>query len=213
MKRKRPNLPETPEQANLGQAVRRALDLDEDVEKLAFEGEALEGVEGVSLTFSGCVFRRVRFGENDIEHMSLVDCLLDHCDISGFKMSEGSMHRVELISCRGTGAQFDRSVLRDVLFQDCRAGYLTLSEARLTSVAFVGCELENMLLYACPLKDVAFDGCRMTSAEVSGTSLKGVDLSSDDISGLRAQLSSLEGAVVSAVQAPELCALLGIRVK
>ena len=35
MKRKRPNLPETPEQANLDQAVRRALDLDEDVEKLA----------------------------------------------------------------------------------------------------------------------------------------------------------------------------------
>ena len=213
MKRKRPGLPEYPDRANLEQAVRRALDLDEDVEKLAFEGEALEGVEGVSLAFAGCVFRHVRFGENDIGHLSFTDCLLDHCDFSGFKVLEGSLHRVELISCRGLGAQFDRSVLRDALFQACRVGYLTLSESRLTNVEFADCELENLLLYACALKDAAFTGCRMPNAEVTGTSLKGVDLTSDDISGLRAQLGCLEGAIISAAQAPELCALLGMKVR
>ena len=63
MKRKKPVLPEYPDRANLDQAVRRALDLDEDVNNLLFEDDALEGLEGTSLTFSGCLFRRVRFGK------------------------------------------------------------------------------------------------------------------------------------------------------
>ena len=213
MKRKRPNLPADAAQANLDQAVRRAMDLDEDVERLLFQDDALEGIEGVSLSFSGCIFRRVRFGENDIEHMSFTDCLLDHCDFSGFRLAEGSMHRVEVVSCRGIGAQFDRSVLRDALFQDCCIGYMTLSECKLTAIEFVSSELQNLLLYDCALKEVRFEGCRMPGSEVSGTSLKDVDLSSDDISGLKAQLSCLQGAVISAVQAPELCALLGMKVK
>ena len=213
MKRKLPALPEYPEQANLEQAARRALAMDEDVEQLCFMDDAMEGLEGQSLTFSSCVFRRVRFGENALEHLSFVDCQLDHCDFSGFKLLEGALHRVEFLSCRGMGAQFDRSSLRDVLFRECRVGYLTLSECKLNSAEFVDCELENLLLYGCTLKSTVFEACRMPNAEVSGTSLKGIDLSGDDISGLRAPLSCREGAIVSALQAPELCALLGIKVK
>ena len=213
MKRRKPVLPEYPDRATLEQAARRALDLDEDVENLLFEDDVLEGLEGTSLTFSGCVFRRVRFGENDFSHLNLLDCRLDHCDFSGFRLPEGSMHRVEALQCRGMGAQLDRSVLRDVLFDQCRLGYLTVSECRLLQTAFADCELENLLLYGCQLKDAAFERCRMTAAEVTGTSLAGVDLSTDDISGLKAQLECLKGAEISVVQAPELCALMGLVIR
>ena len=213
MKRKRPILPEYPASAPLFRAAQHALDMAEDVENICFEDETLEGLEGIALNFSGCTFRSVTFGENDIEHMSFADCVLDHCDFSGFKLLEGSMHRVEITGCRGMGAQMDRSVLSNVLVKDCRVGYMTISECKLTNVEFCSSELENMLLYSCQMKDSAFESCRMLNAEITGTSLKGIDLTTDDISGLRAQLDCLKGAKISVLQTPMMCALLGMKVE
>ena len=63
---------------NLMEALYLAMEEDDDVRDGDFQGEILAGIETRSLSFVRCKFQNVTFGENEIAHLSFVDCELRH---------------------------------------------------------------------------------------------------------------------------------------
>ena len=88
---------------SLMEALYLAMEEDDDVRDGDFQGEILAGIETRSLSFVRCKFQNVTFGENEIAHLSFVDCELRHCDLSGLRLVDGSLHRTNLFGCRAAG--------------------------------------------------------------------------------------------------------------
>jgi len=63
------------------------------------------------------------------------------------------------------------------------------------------------------LKDLIFNSVDFEHAEFYKTSLKDIDLSTSDISSLRINKESIEGAIIDSFQAEQVCYLLGIKIK
>ena len=80
-----PTLPGLQEGGNLQVQVERALADDGDVRAMVFVDEAVAGLEGRTLDFSGCRFERCAFGEMDVERLSFVDCVFDKCELSNMR--------------------------------------------------------------------------------------------------------------------------------
>jgi uncharacterized protein YjbI with pentapeptide repeats len=198
--------------ADIMEAVRAAAEAGDDVLGLEFEGGALEGASARSLAFSKCVFKNVRFGDNDVKHLSFADCIFNHCDLSGLRLSDGSVHATQIKNCRGVGAQFDGSVLKNVAFVGCQLNYMTIASCKLASLTFRDCSLEKLMLHTCQQKGLKIENCSLASAEIADTSLLGVDLSSDDIGGIRVSPRDLAGAKASLLQAALVCALVGVEI-
>ena len=75
------------------------------------------------------------------------------------------------------------------------------------------CKLDSAAFTETPLKNVEFRECSLRRAEFQRSPLADVDLTSDDIEGVRVELSLLRGAIVTPVQALMLASLLGLIVK
>lgn len=196
--------------ANLMETVRVAAAEGEDVFLQEFEDDCLEDVVTKSLDFSKCTFQNVSFGENDIKHLSFANCTFHHCDLSGMRLSDGSIHASHLVDCRGVGTQFDDSVLKDVRFDDCLLNYMTLSSCKLTNLTFLNTSLEQLMLHTCQIKRLKIKRCKLTGAEIVETSLSGVDLSTDELGGIRISPRDLAGAKISFAQTPLICGLIGV---
>lgn len=193
-------------------AANLAIAEGDDVYDGEFNSDILEGIDARSLGFTRCIFTNTTFGTNDIAHISFADCTFINCDLSGFVLRDGSMHRSVLRGCRASGMQADKSVLTDVKFIDCLTSYLTITDCKLTNLHFERCDLTKMMLHTCKLKGLKFTGSNLTSGEFVSTPLKGIDFSTDNISGIRLEPSLLAGARISAVQAVQICALLGVKI-
>ena len=98
-------------------------------------------------------------------------------------------------------------------FEKCMLNYLTIAHCKLNSLKFKGCELARMMLHSfLKPKGLKFTDCNLTQAEFVAMSLNGVDLSTDDISGIRISVDDLRGAKISAVQAVQVCGLMGVEI-
>lgn len=193
--------------------VYQAIEEGDDVRDAEFTGEVFEGIDAGNIGFVRCVFRNVTFGENYIKHLSFADCTFRNCDLSGLKLSDGSIHRSKFIECRGTGAVLDNSAIMSVAFENCMLNYLTISGCKLNNLKFTKCELARMMLHSCAKpKGLKITDSNLTQAEFVETPLYGIDLSTDDISGIRVPVEALRGAKISVMQTVQVCGLLGVEI-
>ena len=98
-------------------------------------------------------------------------------------------------------------------FRDCACAYVNLAESKLEQVTLSGCDLREASLSQLRLKRFVLDSCDLTRAEVFRTRLRGVDLSTNTIEALRISedLSEIRGTRMALDQAPDVLAMLGIR--
>ena len=107
-------------EADMEEAVRRALREEDDVRGCLFSGGALTQTApddwNGTMEFRECVFENWRFSGCSMPRLGFVDAVFRGCDLSNLDLTGCS-----LLRCR---------------FEDCKAGGLTLAEARLRPKTF-----------------------------------------------------------------------------
>ncbi|HJD24110.1 MAG TPA: pentapeptide repeat-containing protein [Firmicutes bacterium] len=141
---------------------------------------------------------------------SLVETVLDGCDLAGADLSGAVLRRVELRRCRAVGLLLARSLGYEVRLTECVCRYLNLSASEWKKAAFAGCDLSGASIEEVKLPGAVLTGCNLTGAELLRTPLGGIDLTSDQLDGISLGGGELRGAVVTRYQASELARLLGV---
>ena len=124
----------------------------------------------------------------------LVDLTVEGADWANSRPLRGmEARRVELRSCRLTGAELVEASVSDVTFDDCRLDLVSLRFAKLERVVFRDCRMSECDLYEASLKDVLFERCELREATFSSATLQRVELRGCDLTGLRG-VEALRGA-------------------
>lgn len=197
---------------DLAETVREAIAQHNDIDCAHFQGGEASALEGNALEFSGCLLERCRFSNWELRRVSFVDCVFDHCDLSGLRLADVTFQRVSFRTCRLTGVEWLHVSLMNVTLSDCAADYLILSDAKLNRVAFRGCHLRESVWQEIQVKNLFFQDCDLTSTQILQMPMEGLDMTTCTLDNLRIDPHDLRGMRVSALQALQFCAMLGLRI-
>lgn len=196
-----------------------------ELEKI--EDEILESCKCVEkeFDFSGvsecnhCYFEKIEFTDAHFENISCYDVVFKNCDFSNVIWNQDTtftgpaIHSVTFDNCKMVGTDFGMCSLKKVKFQNCVGRYVNFSFATLKEVTIDSCSFYNMILQDTTCKKLILKECELEALEILHTSLYGVDFTTDQIDGMKTDLESIRGAIVSSNQALSLSQLLGIVVK
>jgi uncharacterized protein YjbI with pentapeptide repeats len=122
--------------------------------------------------------------EADPGSNELVDVVVEDEDWANRRSPRFSARRVELRSCRLTGAELGEATLADVSFVECRVDLVGLRFAKLERVVFSGCRMNDCDFYGATLKDVLFEHCELREATFSTATLRNVEVRGCELAGL-----------------------------
>jgi uncharacterized protein YjbI with pentapeptide repeats len=129
-------------------------------------------------------------------------------DLGSSVLDAVTFERCVFKGCTLIGSRWDRVILKDVIFENCRFDYANLNDVKATGpVAFVGCSMTEMTVIGGQLSTVTLDNCRLTGLTIERCDLRGADLRGNDLSGLAAA-TPLRGVTLSESQLPSLTGLL-----
>lgn len=167
---------------------------------------------GRLLQFSGCYFKKVRFISDKNLQIEFVNCILESCDLSNFKMSNSIINQVTFNNCKLYGIDFSTSDMQDILFLNDNLSFSNFTDCYLNYCKFLECNMHNCYLDNIKLNNVIFDEDDLSSSELIQTNLQEINLSSCNITGIKINPNSLKGLIVNEFQALELASLLGIKI-
>jgi len=127
-----------------------------DVEGLALDGYAFDGVEAVD-----CVFNRCRFEQVKWQQCLLRDCVFKNC---AFLLSDWfglSLTNVKFLDCKLMGmtleeSAFGKNPLTKFSFHGCKFGSTTFSQLNFSEFEFSSCRFEDGLFQHCKLHGADF---------------------------------------------------------
>jgi len=157
--------------------------------------------------------RNVNLGGAVLERLELTDVCLTDCDMANVEFRQASMHRVQFVRCRLTGARLPETTTQDLLFRRCIGNLSQFRYARLPSCRFENCDLQEADFQGADLAGAVFSECDLRNVEMSQASLNGTDLTSSTIDGLRANPESLQGLIIEPHQAPHVAVLFGVEIR
>jgi len=179
-------------------------------------GLDLGGLEAKNLSFDESLLVSVGYGEARLEQLGLTDTELVRCDFAAARCSGSSFVRVRVTGGRLAGVDLSRSLLKDVIFQDCKLDMANFRFTKLARVRFINCTLRETDFQMAELTDVRFEACRLEKTAFDRCKLKDVDARGSQLFDIRGW-QSLRGLTIDPVQlaviAPELAAELGIVVE
>ena len=114
----------------------------------------------------------------------LSDAILSELDCAGHRSPRLELSRVELRTCRLTGAELGEARLTDTVFRDCQLDLAGFRNATLTRVQFSDCRLEEAELQHATLTDVLFERCSLRAANISSARCQRIELRDCDLSAL-----------------------------
>lgn len=195
--------------AVLEEEAEACLQTGEDLEDCVFLGESLPVLED-ALDVRSCRFEKCDLRAADGCRISFVDCVLDHCDLSGVVLEKCTLQRVRLVGCRLTGARFSEGTLMNVAFEDCQMDYCAVDKEKVQHVEIKRCTVKESMWIECRWSDLVLRDCTLDGSEFARTSMKGLDLSGCRFSHLRVDVQALRGVRVNREQAMTLSLLLGL---
>ena len=74
---------------------------------------------GLQLRTDDSIFTDCHFAEMDLTGISFVDTVFERCDFSNVNAGRADLLRCEFRNCKLTGANFDSSGVKHVLFEEC----------------------------------------------------------------------------------------------
>ena len=204
-------------EADMEEAVRRALREEDDVRGCLFSGGALTQTApddwNGTMEFRECVFENWRFSGCSMPRLGFVDAVFRGCDLSNLDLTGCSLLRCRFEDCKAVGLTLAEAKLRQVTFEQCGMRLANLSGCQCKGAGFFRCDLEGASMLGCALGKAPFDRCRLLDCNLCGTALSGIDFTTCDIGGWLQGGGELRGAVVTPVQAAELARLLGVVIK
>lgn len=164
-------------------------------------------------SFEESVIERSHFVAAKLEKLSFMDVEAKASDFSAALCSDSSLVRVHFIGCRMIGVDFNRSVIKDVIFKDCKLDMANFRFAKLTRVRFMKCTFIDADFQAAEIREVAFDNCHLEKVEFGQCKIKQVDVRGSQLYDIKGW-QSLRGLIINSTQlvtiAPQLAAELGL---
>ena len=134
-----------------------------------------------------------------IDHLRMVDVLVEDCELSAVTIASAHLTRVEFRRCRLSGLSAPNLKARHVRFTDCRADGTSFRMSAWDVAELSSVDLRDTDFYASTLAGVRLVDCDLSRADVSKASMAGSALHGSTLEGLRGA-DSLRGAVIAADQ-------------
>ena len=188
------------------------LSREERVEECVFAGESYAGENLKGLDVLRSRFVRCDFSGCRLEQAGFRDVVFEACDFSNCDFTKAAFQRVVFQGCKLMGADFVEASLRHVRFCDVSGGYVNFADSKVLDTAFEKCRLPNTAFLRCRLT-ASFEMCVLQQSLFQQTPLKDIDLRTCQLQGIQITLPDIKGAVVTASQAADLAALLGLVIR
>ncbi len=121
----------------------------------------------------------------DLQQSRIMDSVFDGCDLSGARLDDGALTRVEFRNCRLSGVQFNASRINDVRFVECRLDGASFRMAQGERVWFDQCVLTEAEFTATELTRARFEHCDLTAADFSQARIGDASLLGSVVEGIR----------------------------
>lgn len=160
-------------------------------------------------------FERAQLQEAKMPKIAANDLVVNKCDFSAARFSDGSINRAEFLHTRLTGWDISNGVLKDVLFSECKIDMANFRYAKLKNIKFVDCQLQNADFINSNLINVQFQNCDLSAAVFAQCTIKNVDFRTSNLDIVGWQY--LKGATIDSAQlmaaAPQLAQEFGLLVQ
>lgn len=189
---------------------------DPYVEGVSAHGEVLDATGDLAFfEFHGLELERCVLAGLSARKARFYDCTFVGCDFSNATLLEAYFSRSRFVDCKLEGAQLAQAQFKSCTLSGCQCRYVNLGEATLEGVTLVDCDLSEAFLSALRLRRrTRLTRCDLMRADLFRTPLKGLDLTTCNIAGIAVgeRRDELRGAIISAEQAVDVAALLGLRI-
>jgi uncharacterized protein YjbI with pentapeptide repeats len=162
-----------------------------------------------------CRFTHAKLVGTKLSRATASDVVFDQCDLANLSAMTSSLLNASVTSSRLTGTSWVDCLLREILFESCRADLAVFKFSRFKHVVFQNCNLQQTNFQNADLRGAHFERCDLTGAQFSNaqmsgtyfsdcvlfdirgvTSLAGATVRSDDILGLARSLANALGIKV-----------------
>jgi uncharacterized protein YjbI with pentapeptide repeats len=154
----------------------------------ASQGEITES-RVVGATFIGTTLDGIR----------IRDTVFESCDLSGARLGDADLTRVEFKNCKMPAIDLAAARLRDVLFSDSKLDNANFRMISGEHLRFEHASLRAGDLYAAVVAQVQFLDCDLTASEFSKSELAGVRLHGSNLEGLKGAMH-LRNAIIDSTQ-------------
>lgn len=166
--------------------------------------------------FDETLLSNVEAESADIAKVSIIDSRVEKCNLSAAKVTESLWQRVEVVDSRMSGIDWYDSILKDVVFVNCKLDLANFRATKFKNVIFKECVLVAADLQGAQLTNVIFESCEINEMDANGCKLNNVDLRSSTFTVIKGT-SALKGAIMSRQQlimlAPVFANEVGIKIE
>lgn len=161
-----------------------------------------------------CRFENIIFQECSFENATFQDIIFESCDFSNANFEGAYFKRCLFVSCKGIGANLQRTTFKEVLFQNSNFRYAYFDGAHFKAVWFEEVDMSEVSLSQCKLEEVKFAHNKLIRNNFFKTALKGLDFSNNEFLAPTVSEPPIElrGLTVDRFQAAELAKLMGISI-
>ena len=209
-------LPDIPAQSTLTRINTKMLTSEANIERAHIQKIDVTAVAAPNMMFDEVIAEHLLCVEARLDKLGLRDVILQKCDLSAARISEGSCIRVRFAQTRITGTDLSVSIIKDVTFEDCKLDMANFRSAKLTRVLFKNCTLKETDFQSATLSHVTFQDCILEKTVFDHVDLKDVDVRSSQLFDIRGW-GSLKGLTIDQLQltsiAPQLALKLGLNVE
>lgn len=168
------------------------------------------------LEFDEASFKSVESESADLEKMSIIDSMLEKCNLSAAKVTETLWQRVTISDSRMSGVVWYDAILKDVEFVNCKIDLANFRATKFKNVIFKNCVLTGSDWQGATLTNVKFDSCNLNDIDVNNCIMNNVDLRSSTFTTIKGS-SGLANATLDQSQlialAPIFANELGINIE
>jgi uncharacterized protein YjbI with pentapeptide repeats len=157
--------------------------------------------------------RKLQMMRSNLPGLRVVDSILDLCEFSGAEWEKSFFRRVVFQGCRLLGAQMLEAIFEDVEFIHCQAEGLSLVSTKFKNCRFSKCMLRKASFDGADVRGMIFSDCDLLEANFHLAKMQGTDLRTAQIGGLKIGVEEMQGAIIAPHQTLQVVGLLGVKVQ
>lgn len=137
------------------------------------------------LALSGCRLSSVTWTGASIRNVTLIDVVVEDCELSGATVDFATFQRVRFERCRMSGFIAPQLQATHVTFSECRMDQCWLRMASVERCAFEDCDLTAADFYTARINESRFVRSTLDEAELSDAVLRDVAFHGSTVDGIK----------------------------
>jgi uncharacterized protein YjbI with pentapeptide repeats len=134
-----------------------------------------------------------------LDGIRMRDTVIESCDLSGARLGDADLNRVEFRNCKMPAIDLAAARLRDVLFTDSKLDNANFRMISGEHLRFDHASLRSGDFYAAEVAQAQFLDCDLTASVFSQSELAGVRLQGSNLEGLKGAMQ-LRTAIIDSTQ-------------